>query len=37
VLGRSLDELSPQTRLLLMLLDEMVGATRKEELVHRVA
>jgi len=26
VLGRSLDELSPQTRRLLMLLDEMVGA-----------
>jgi hypothetical protein len=37
VLGRSLDELSLQTRRRLLLLDEMVGATRKGELVDRVA
>ena len=35
VLGRSLDELTPQTRRLLLLLDEMVTAVCKEKAIDR--
>lgn len=35
VLGRSLDELPPQTRKLLMLLDEMVGAVVRDQEMDR--